>query len=65
MSLDPSDFIVALGLLFVLEGLALAAFPGAVERALLQLHAIPEEARRWGGLLFAVIGVFVLYMIGG
>lgn len=63
--LAVTDFITAIALVLVLEGLSLAAFPGMLERALRQLAAMPPEALRWAGLLMAVLGVFLIYVIRG
>lgn len=62
--LGLSDFLTAIALVLVLEGLSLAAFPGLLRRALLQLDQMPPEAMRWGGLLMALLGVFFLYLLG-
>jgi len=60
-----ADFATAVGLLLVFEGVALALVPGAVRRALETFDAMPREAMRWGGLLVALTGVFVLYLVRG
>ncbi|SDF90741.1 hypothetical protein SAMN05216241_103112 [Limimonas halophila] len=65
MALDLADFVTALGLVLVFEGVALALLPSALRRALETLDAMPREAMRWGGLLVALAGVFVLYLVRG
>ncbi len=60
-----TDFLTAIALVLVLEGLSLAAFPGMLYRALKQLEAMPREALRWAGLLMALLGVFLIYMLRG
>ncbi|RDD62535.1 DUF2065 domain-containing protein [Ferruginivarius sediminum] len=60
-----NDFLTAIALVLVFEGLSLAAFPGALHRALEQLRALPNEALRWGGLLMALLGLFFLYLLRG
>lgn len=57
------DMATALALVLVLEGVSMAAFPGLLRHALQQMDQLPPEALRWGGLLMAVIGIFVLYML--
>lgn len=63
--LAANDFLTAIALVLILEGLSLAAFPGALDRALEQLRAMPHEALRWAGLLMALLGVFFLYLLRG
>jgi len=41
-----SEFLVALGLLFAIEGLVFAAFPGAAKRAMESVLATPEGSLR-------------------
>jgi uncharacterized protein YjeT (DUF2065 family) len=57
------DFGTALALVLVLEGVSMAAFPGLLRRALEQMEQMPPDALRWGGLLMALIGIFVLYVL--
>jgi hypothetical protein len=61
--LAVSDFLTAIALVLVLEGVSLAAFPGLLRRALAQLDRMPGEAMRLGGLLMALLGVFFLYLL--
>jgi len=61
--LAVTDFATALALVLVLEGLSLAAFPTALYRALLHLAMLPQEVLRWGGVVMAALGLFVLYLI--
>ncbi len=53
----------ALAMVLVLEGLFLAIAPGAPRRLLERLAEVPPEAMRWGGLLSAVVGLFVLWLL--
>jgi hypothetical protein len=59
------DFITALALVLVFEGLSLAIMPGAVYRALSQLALLPREALRWMGVLMLFMGVVVIYFVRG
>jgi hypothetical protein len=61
--LAVSDFLTAIALVLVLEGVSLAAFPGLLRRALEQIELMPAEALRMGGLLMALLGVFLLYLL--
>ena len=60
-----SDFIVALGLVFVIEGIAFAAFPGMAKRAVEAVNETPEATLRIIGLIGALIGLIVVWLIRG
>ncbi|WAC28874.1 MULTISPECIES: DUF2065 domain-containing protein [unclassified Ancylobacter] len=60
-----SDLIVALALVLVIEGLMLAAAPGAVRRAMESIGQLPDPPLRLTGLIGAVIGVVVVWIIRG
>ena len=60
-----SDFLVALGLLFALEGLTFAAFPGAAKRAMASVMETPDSTLRIVGILSAVLGVLVVWFVRG
>jgi hypothetical protein len=59
------DFIAALGLLLAIEGLTFAAFPGAAKRAAEAVTEAPEGPLRAIGLVTAVAGVLVLWLVRG
>ncbi len=59
------DFIVAFGLVFVIEGLVFAAFPESAKRAVVAITETPEPVLRLVGLGSAIGGlVLVWYMRG-
>lgn len=58
-----SDLIVALGLVLVIEGLMLAAAPGAVRRAMETLHNLPDLPMRLTGLGGALLGLLIVWII--
>jgi uncharacterized protein YjeT (DUF2065 family) len=60
-----TDFIAALGLVLVIEGLAFAAFPAATKRAMSVLFETPEAQLRAVGVVSAIMGVFVVWMARG
>ncbi len=60
-----SDFLVALGLLFALEGLTFAAFPEAAKRAMASVIDTPDAILRLVGLLSALFGVAVIWFMRG
>lgn len=60
-----SQFLVALGLLFAIEGLMFAAFPGAAKRAMESVLATSDSALRTIGLLSAAAGVALIWLVRG
>jgi uncharacterized protein YjeT (DUF2065 family) len=60
-----SEFLVALGLLFVIEGLIFAAFPGQAKHALAAVMESPEGTLRRVGLASAVVGLILIWLIRG
>jgi hypothetical protein len=60
-----SDFLAALGLVFVIEGLLFAAFPGATKRAVAAVMATPDPALRVVGLVSATFGLAVIWLVRG
>lgn len=60
-----NDFLTAIALVLVLEGLSLALMPGALYRALERLAMLPQEALRWMGALMLLIGVAIVYILRG
>ena len=60
-----TDFLVALGLLFALEGLVFAAFPGPAKRAMASVVETPETVLRLVGVVSALLGVVIVWLIRG
>jgi len=60
-----SDFLAALGLVFVIEGLIFAAFPGPAKRAMMSVLETPEASLRIIGIASAVVGVIVVALVRG
>jgi uncharacterized protein len=60
-----SDFLAALGLVFVIEGLVFAAFPNQAKRAMASVMETPETTLRLIGLGSALIGVLVVWLVRG
>ncbi len=59
------DFLAALGLVFVIEGLIFAAFPAQAKRAMQSVMETPEARLRVIGLSSALIGVVVVWLVRG
>jgi uncharacterized protein YjeT (DUF2065 family) len=60
-----SDFVVALGLVLAIEGLIFAAFPRAAKRLAANALETPDGALRLAGVISAVIGVIVVWLVRG
>lgn len=60
-----SDLIVGIGLVFVVEGLLYAAFPGAMRKMVLDITKLPDFSMRAIGLLSLVIGVIIVWAVRG
>ncbi|MGQ4273122.1 DUF2065 domain-containing protein [Terrihabitans sp. B22-R8] len=60
-----SDFLVAIGLVLVIEGLVSAAFPIATVRAMLAAAQLRPSQLRAMGLLSAVMGICLVWLIRG
>jgi len=60
-----SDFLVAIGLVFAIEGLLFAAFPAMVKRAMAHVMETPDGALRAIGIGSAVVGVLVIWLVRG
>jgi hypothetical protein len=59
------DFIVAIGLVLAIEGLVFAAFPGAAKRLAASALETPDASLRLAGVISAVIGVVMVWLIRG
>ncbi|HEU5274250.1 MAG TPA: DUF2065 family protein [Xanthobacteraceae bacterium] len=60
-----SDFLVAIGLVFVIEGLVFAASPQSAKRAVTAVLETPETMLRMVGLASAVLGLVIVWAIRG
>ena len=59
------DFLVALGLVFAIEGLLFAAFPGVTKRAMAHVFETPDGVLRLVGIGSAVAGVALIWLARG
>jgi len=60
-----SDFLAALGLVFIIEGLIFAAFPAQAKRAMQSVLETPEASLRLIGLGSALVGLIVVWLVRG
>jgi uncharacterized protein YjeT (DUF2065 family) len=60
-----SDFVVALGLVFVMEGLVFCAFPATAKRAMESVQQAPDGTLRTVGIVSAVVGIVLIWAVRG
>jgi hypothetical protein len=58
-----ADFLAALGLVFVIEGLVFAAFPEQAKRAMASVMQTPETTLRAIGIGSAVAGLILVWLV--
>jgi uncharacterized protein YjeT (DUF2065 family) len=60
-----NDFLAAIGLVFVIEGLLFAAFPDAARRAVATVVNTPDQSLRTIGIVSALFGLAVVWLVRG
>ncbi|MGF1629714.1 MAG: DUF2065 domain-containing protein [Kiloniellaceae bacterium] len=60
-----TDFLTALALVLVIEGLFLAIVPHRLKQILAMLETVPPEGLRVGGLAAAALGVLLVWLLRG
>ena len=60
-----SDFLAALGLLFVFEGLICGGAPQAAKRMAAQVLALPDSVLRAVGVGSMVLGLGIVWLVRG
>ena len=60
-----SDFLTALGLLFVIEGVLYGLMPGLARRLARSLEKAPEGQLRIYGLVAIAVGVGIIWLLRG
>jgi uncharacterized protein len=60
-----SDFLAALGLLFAIEGIVLAAFPVSAKRAMAVVLEMADGPLRIAGIVSAVVGLAIVWLVRG
>ncbi|MGA7791092.1 MAG: DUF2065 domain-containing protein [Xanthobacteraceae bacterium] len=58
-----TDFLAALGLVLAIEGILLAAFPLGTKRAMTAALETPDSRLRIAGLVSALIGVAIVWLV--
>jgi uncharacterized protein len=60
-----ADFLAAMGLVLVIEGLVYCGFPALAKRLATEVLSTPENALRIGGLAAIAVGVGVVWLARG
>ena len=58
-----SDFLAALGLVLVIEGVLYALFPDAMKRFVRLALEMPSATMRAAGLFSAILGLVVVWLV--
>jgi uncharacterized protein YjeT (DUF2065 family) len=62
-SLAFADFLIGVGILFVLEGLLFAASPSWMRRAMKSAVMTPDNILRMVGIASAVAGLLLIWLV--
>ena len=57
------ELVIAFGLFLFIEGILYALFPAKMKSMLKRLELVKDSQLRLGGLIFAVIGFVIVYLI--
>lgn len=60
-----ADFLAAIGLVLVIEGLVYGGFPGLARKLAEEVLATPENVLRIGGLIAIAAGVGIVWLVRG
>jgi uncharacterized protein YjeT (DUF2065 family) len=60
-----NDFLAALALVFVIEGLVFAAFPTHAKKAMQSVVETPETTLRIVGIGSAIVGLIAVWLVRG
>ena len=63
--MDWTDFLTALGLAAMIEGVCYAAFPEGAKRAMTEFMSLPTEQRRRIALGIAMFGFVLIWFVRG
>ena len=58
-----NELIIAFGLFLFIEGILYAIFPSKMKNMLSKLNQISDAQLRSGGLVFAIIGFFIIWYL--
>ena len=57
------ELIIAFGLFLFIEGIIYTLFPSKMKNMLKKMETIKDSQLRTGGLIFAIIGFFIIWYI--
>ena len=57
------ELIIAFGLFLFIEGIIYALFPSKMKNMLKKMETMKDSQLRTGGLIFAIIGFFIVWYI--
>ena len=57
------ELIIAFGLFLFIEGILYAIFPSKMKNIMIKLKEATDNQLRTGGLIFAVIGFFIIWYL--
>ena len=57
------EFIIAFGLFLFIEGILYAIFPSKMKNMIIKLKEATDNQLRTGGLIFSVIGFFIIWYL--
>ena len=57
------ELIIAFGLFLFIEGVLYAIFPSKMKNMIMKLKEATDNQLRTGGLVFAVIGFFIIWYL--
>jgi uncharacterized protein YjeT (DUF2065 family) len=58
-----NELVIAFGLFLFIEGILYALFPAKMKNMLKKLDLLKDSQLRSGGVIFAVIGFVIVYLI--
>ena len=58
-----NELIIAFGLFLFIEGALYAIFPSKMKNMIMKLKEATDNQLRTGGLIFAVIGFFIIWYL--
>ena len=57
------ELIIAFGLFLFIEGILYAIFPSKMKNMIMKLKEATDNQLRTGGIVFAVIGFFIIWFL--
>ena len=57
------ELIIAFGLFLFIEGIIYAIFPSKMKNMIMKLNEATDNQLRTGGLIFALVGFFIIWYL--